>query len=862
MKISFLIFLISLFSISCNKVQSITDLEKKWHLQNMKSSRSIASSNLQNSCYMDNIDEKRIVEDINYLTTKGLKKINTRIESIDLSKFEANEANYIIKTKEWLQTQNINFSKCSDVKCVYNKIYNNNGPEGLFHYFFYLKTGYILSSKHALPSGYRVSGKMEGTLFSLDELKRLYSVAKNIPKKFQFMGSLQSIHRFPRGYVLPDSPNACGVSVGYKNHGFILLMDNCIDNQFVQNLSKRFIEGEISMIHEITHRYDSSLIANNLSFSETKTWLDFSGWFTKEYRERSRIIRQWDIKTNSSNDVKYDDFISEYSKTHPAEDFAESSAYFRIDGESLLNKSPRKFDWIKNNIYGHTYDRETLNKFYQDKVSQQIISKIPDLIGLCLKDKNHFTVITEFPDGPGVDAVDSQTLNCLWSGIQQHYTQSIAELSYNDRDSCGFFQDQMNTEAFKSETLQNILALLKSDIKNNVEIGKKTAIFSEFIENFNNEVDPRDIFISCLENEIYENRKACFNDRLNNALAEKSTPYLEIIPNQIEKFKSNYLETNQYTHTENRTNELFKQMYYRVEIKFREAAKRKWDECFNLPQIQEQELEDNYFPYSGDNLFISRKLASCLNNKSLPELQIQVNSLSKKIGLEITNKNITSYITQLYLPYFISELKKQHQSHLDTEKRVISDQLTSISDYVANLIASDLSWLDLKYLDPTKLKLQCQQKSIPLINRYFDEKLNGKDASFNFHLYKDFNTLLADNVCENILSNNEFKSEVQKTVEKNVTKSYPLLKIEALNAMISTGELCSKLHSTTPKRNECFKRILNWRKVTYKAYTEWIKSFNNPPQENKKYLKSSMDYLNAEKSALVDMAIDKMNNDQ
>ncbi len=99
-----------------------------------------------------------------------------------------------------------------------------------------------------------------------------------------------------------------------------------------------------SLIHEIGHN-----IGSRLNQDESSTWLNLSGWVEKEGK--------W--KANNKEQI-----ISNYAYENPAEDFAETFVAFRYNPLFLKKRSPKKYEYMKNNIFlGLEYtDEEKCNE--------------------------------------------------------------------------------------------------------------------------------------------------------------------------------------------------------------------------------------------------------------------------------------------------------------------------------------------------------------------------------------------------------------------------------------------------------------------------------------------------------------------
>jgi hypothetical protein len=94
---------------------------------------------------------------------------------------------------------------------------------------------------------------------------------------------------------------------------------------------------QYTMFHELSHNIGSKV--NNLD--DSPEWMALSGWIKKG--------DEWNSKPDSC-------FISEYGKSNPAEDWAETVASYRYSGVNLKKNCPEKYDFIKNKVFkGYEY---------------------------------------------------------------------------------------------------------------------------------------------------------------------------------------------------------------------------------------------------------------------------------------------------------------------------------------------------------------------------------------------------------------------------------------------------------------------------------------------------------------------------
>ena len=111
--------------------------------------------------------------------------------------------------------------------------------------------------------------------------------------------------------------------------------------------NKRSVGGKANdLIHELGHA-----ISEKQQLDKTDTWRSFSGWKAKGDLN-SIDFRDWEMGDESKA-------TSDYGKSTPTEDFAESVVSYRYDGAYLKKLAPDKYDYIRKNVFhGIEYDSE------------------------------------------------------------------------------------------------------------------------------------------------------------------------------------------------------------------------------------------------------------------------------------------------------------------------------------------------------------------------------------------------------------------------------------------------------------------------------------------------------------------------
>lgn len=104
---------------------------------------------------------------------------------------------------------------------------------------------------------------------------------------------------------------------------------------------------ESNFMHELIHAYQFGF-QNNFPWEESfnqdwitseplKSWIELTGWKL--------------VEGNWINETDQEEMVNWYAKTKPYEDMAESARYYVYHNKELKNESPKRWDFIKNNIF-------------------------------------------------------------------------------------------------------------------------------------------------------------------------------------------------------------------------------------------------------------------------------------------------------------------------------------------------------------------------------------------------------------------------------------------------------------------------------------------------------------------------------
>lgn len=384
--------------IGCSKVSSPDALVSQWlHSSEDKNSvhRKLASTN-NRQCMKGIFSVETLKAEIKQIEKPFLKleSVEGTWKHIDLSSLPIPQANFLNRYGEEIgdlsNTEAIDYSDCSDLPCIFNKIYGqDDSVAGYVHYLWYLKFGHMLSLDNHVPKQVSKNAgefnnkkfPLKSYLFNQEELYGFWRLTHLLKSPHNNISSMKQIQKVPRGEKFEESDfsTACGLA---HNSGWIKLTDKCLVFSKDQNNGLFYT----SVMHELSHQIDyeeGRRLFKASHRSQQKDYLDISGFYLHEYKDKKNIIQRRWLKRP---DVK---LITPYSGMTPQENFAEVLSFFRLDGEKTLQKiTLPHFKFTSKGYYrGKDFKQRSLFKMWLDQYASFIEKRAAQVFSECTNKK-------------------------------------------------------------------------------------------------------------------------------------------------------------------------------------------------------------------------------------------------------------------------------------------------------------------------------------------------------------------------------------------------------------------------------------------------------------------------------------------
>lgn len=210
------------------------------------------------------------------------------------------------------QTQPQFSSQCKKVKCAVDEIFGETGTQTLF---MLRKFGF---------NGSHIAHHRDADAWKKSELDEVLLALSDFPSSVLPMQDNRKLIHFKRGYMRTGGEHTIANAV-------IEIFD--VWNE--ENKEMR----RYTIAHEVGH-----YIAGESDVDETDYWKSLSDWSSRTVIEDGERVTQYEAGRQRT-------LVSRYAKSNPSEDFAESVSAYRYNPSRLKDKSPEKYDLIKNVIF-------------------------------------------------------------------------------------------------------------------------------------------------------------------------------------------------------------------------------------------------------------------------------------------------------------------------------------------------------------------------------------------------------------------------------------------------------------------------------------------------------------------------------
>lgn len=736
-----------------NKTESLLS---KWEKKNLSEStleRKLASGS-ENQCLKDLFTTSTLKAEVKSLEKKyeSAERVSGSWKHLNLSRLPVPQANFLKSFGGMIgdlkNPDNIDFSSCGDVPCLFNKIHGQgDSVHGYVHYLWYLKTGQLLAADNMVPGQASdtagiYNGKpfeLSDYLFDKNELYAFWRLSHMLKSPHTTLQRLKEIQRVPRGEMFEGErfKFACGLA---SSAGTILLNDGCLRvNDFDQGYFYH------AVTHELTHHVDFEQGRGSRQFyrSHRDDYLAIAGMFINEFVDESgETKRQWQLRPGAM-------LMTGYAGTNPQENFAESISVFRVDGEQAKsNITSDHYNFVSKDYYeGRAFHREALIRQWVMKYSSEGNREIFKAVIDCSKQKSSPRSVY-FKSSDFSSPVLPSMLNCIGNEAVEIGRSMRAKTFLHEPEGCVSRHALKFNEEWENQTKE----FLKTGFDKHLRELQKDSEYLARIQNFYKEVsDPsiaRNAFISCYKE---SDEEGCFNQKVVEGALEKASR-LKLTEEQTDELAQMYVNYHSYESTKNQTKE-----HYRIFVSshlesIREKANALWQGCESQNHNDDESPSGSLFQL-GDGYMVS-SFYNCLNGSISEVLQESVRNLSVD-DFKVQHGKEEILLTEIVMPELIKILHENYESEKAKEKQRALSTIAEDKGELRNKIVSDFEWVS-NIVDNGQILKDCKKeasKLLPFLPLY--------------HLKAElFSDLFQTSVCRNISSSEEFNQWLNSSKEE------------------------------------------------------------------------------------------------
>jgi len=713
-------------------------------------------------CFIDRFQDSVIQQEVTQMETAYADGKHASYQHGDLqfsdlpqATIDVLKSNYLLDTtvsgtKSWTAVDPKQ-KDCKDYSCFINALYSNPTDEGLFQYWYFLKTGYPIAALKAFtwhsgsktttesPAGY----PLEKYLFNRDEWKALWLTASMLPKSMISMPSLNEIHRLPHGFI-PDPwkmSGTCGWAVGTWASGEILLSDECLglNRNDPFDIQAPFYQ---STTHEIAHRLSAWNFAGKSGparpMDQDPEFLAISDWKMENLVQPGGAYRA--VWKNNGQTIGW---ASEYAKTSPAEDFAETIGTFRTHPATLHARAPAKYEYAKKKVFaGRGYTEDDLKNEYADDLKNAVIENIDQWLTPCVSGK----VGTEATPKPSALTqlinvqvpVDEKVKACIREQVVATISTKAEQIRYDEPEGCAIldrFEDEITPAAITKLTPE-----LNGYLKSSDRLTDLIGGVGEFRNAILKEFDGRALVLSCWQEKDPE---ACYQTKLDaefDRLEEKYKVLLSVSDADLKSAEKKRFESaNSYDRVYGDVVTFYDGFFAKFNDDIKTRTDQLWQTCLAVPsRVNTDVLLE---PYTAGDQYVAPSIIQCVNERLPDEMTALRSEAGVEQGAAILSPDARNWVNERILfPRFKVLLDGKVSEVAKTEGLQLESAKAGSVDFAYQQLIQNTSW--------RKGQIYSYQECKAAVNPILQDRL--KADSYRFVAVDPVVDQLGDQACEKV----------------------------------------------------------------------------------------------------------------
>ncbi|MFA7613571.1 MAG: hypothetical protein WCY48_04985, partial [Candidatus Caldatribacteriota bacterium] len=464
-----------------------------------------------------------------------------------------------------------------------------------------------------------------------------------------------------------------------------------------------------------------------------------------------KLVSQWKLREGAKT-------IRSYAATSPVENFADTLAYFRQEGEETKQKiDATQYRWVSSNYFhNETYDKEgnraRLLKKYESTFAGQILSKVMDCSSTQKPYQSSYFTAKDFSGA----TITPWMLRCLSYEAESMANMVTARVKTYEADGCATLEtrndQQLWNQALKN-SLKNQFAIYVQEMANDPEYLAKVKNFDASLKD---RMMANEAIFQCYQGSTKENLKSCYDVKVVQ-IAKEAALGLRFPLDQAEEMAALYLASHPYAPVAEDLYLSYRTILNMHDEMIRTESDFAWQLCTNMPHSDDSKHIGQIFTIRKGYMVSS--LYNCLN-ASLP-------STLKDIirRLEFNGERITHPIEELILyeflePRVVEILRGFHEEATIEEAKELAIHFEEAAPKIKDHLLSNFSWVE-SLSDMSAVMSSCRMEAMKQIS-YLPL----------YHLKRDaFSKMISEGPCREVMNAKSFTSfldDSSKQVEKEV----------------------------------------------------------------------------------------------
>ena len=492
-----------------------------------------------------------------------------------------------------------------------------------------------------------------------------------------------------------------------------------------------------AVTHELTHHVDFEGGRGSKSFyrSHKEDYLQLAGFFLEEYVDKDeKPKRRW----AHTKDIK---LVSEYAGTAPEENFAESIAFFRVEGDiTKKNLTDKHYDFVSKEYYfSKSFYRDMIVKGWIEEYQSEILQKSFKSVIDCSKEKSSPKSVFFSPKDFSTPLLP-QMINCLGERASEIAQEIKNKTMLYKPDGCRV-QNHHSMEgkwnAAMKESLITIFDKYVQDLKKDpAYLGR----IKTFYDDLSDKAPAREAYVNCFGE---TDEPKCFDELIRKRATEKAL-LLNLPDDQTNDLIDMYSSYHSY---ETVKDELKKSYHVLVQSQIediRTEARSLWKSCESISHNDSETPSGSIFQIA-DGYMVS-SFYNCLNSEAPTSIKNAVRGISVN-GMKVQNAKEEVILYNEVKPAFTSLLLDIYKIEREKEAKYAAELLLKDQGQLRSEILSNFNWVK-NVVDNQQILSDCKKSAYELI------KLKPL-----FHLPKTlFSDYLEKNSCLNVSTSKEFSS--------------------------------------------------------------------------------------------------------